>query len=333
MHPWDLEDRDPDVLLDFLGSHGLNACHLGVCYHGGRMFLPTHPRRRVMDHGMGGSYLPLDASRFPRPELAPPVEAEWARWIEPFLRAAERRRFPVHAWIVLNHRDGCPPAIHDLCTRNVHGDVYTYSLCPSNAEVREAFAELCAQVEAFGGFAGLQLEGIGYLGYAHQSLHDKTGIVLDGAEVRRLSQCTCQGCRSTVLDRVAVQQEELRLIRSRTTLPLCLRTAANPEFIGGKSSLLAREANGFAQSISLTWFGAPREAMEADLARFSREGFDGPVCGGFIFHGPDSKSEAEVIARVSLIRKHALDGVIVYSAGMAAPHHWKWLQSALRIEA
>ncbi|MDZ4797922.1 MAG: hypothetical protein SGI92_07150 [Bryobacteraceae bacterium] len=317
MHPWDLEARDPDAVLAWLEAHGRNACHLAVCYHGGRMVLPMHPSRRVMDHGSGGCYLPLDPTLFPRPELAPAVEPQWPQWIEPFLAAASRRKFPVHAWVVLNHRDFCPPAIHDLCLHNVHGDIYTYALCPSNLEVRMAFAELCRQIEAFGGFAGLQLEGLGYLGYNHQSLHDKTGIDLPPDEVRRLSQCTCAGCRVGV-DRTRIQQEQLRLIRAATTLPLCLRTAADPKFIGGKSTLTAAQSAGLVQSLCLTWFGAA-----VDLTGFSRDGFDGPVYGGFIFHGPDCRTREDYQRRAAIV--DGLDGQILYCAGMAAPEHWAWV--------
>jgi len=256
------------------------------------------------------------------------VEPQWARWIQPFLAAAQARKFPVHAWVVLNHRDYCPPAIHDLCTRNIHGDIYSWSLCPSNTEIRHAFAELCRQTEAFGGFAGLQLEGIGYLGYAHNSLHDKAGIALAPEEIRHLSICNCSGCRTVGLpDPVAVQQDELRLIREAVTLPLCLRTAASNQFIGGKSSLTASQARGYADSLSLTFFGQSPEAMRREMDRFSREDFEGPVYGGFVFHGPDCANPDEFAHRDQLLGN--FDGRIYYCAGMAAEEHWATLRSGI----
>lgn len=326
MHPWDLEDRDPDAVLDWFQSHALNACHLATCYHATRMYLPLHPRRRVLDVP-GACYLPLDRSRFPRPGLAPATDDQWLVCIERFLQAASDRRFPVYAWIVLNHRDNCPAEIHDLCMRNRYGDVYTYALCPSNFEVRDCFAELCRQTESFGGFAGLELEGIGYMGYAHQSAHDKVGVALSAEEIANLSVCCCSACEREHPDRVAIQQDELRRIRSVVSLPICLRTAADPAFTGGKASLMPSESIELADSLLLTFFGKSTEAMRAELQRFRREEFAGPVYGGIMFHGPDCTAAEHLRERRSLLVETEVDGEIYYCAGLAGERNWRWLRS------
>lgn len=359
IHPWDLEGSPPGELLDFLARHGLNACHLAVCYHGGRMVLGRHASRRVLDHGAGACYLPLDPCGFSEPALAPPVE-DYSALIGPFLEAAARRGFPVHAWVVLNHRDFCPPAIHRFLTRNVYGDVYTYSLCPAHREVRGAFAELCRQVESFGGFAGLQLEGIGFLGYQHNSLHDKTGLDLPPALCSLLSLCVCEACREPVgaatareakqaIDaffagepvtgsappphvlehRRRTQVETLEGIKARTTLPLCLRTAADPAFTGGKSSLTLAEATGLVSSASLTFFGSAAEGMERTLRAIPLLPRALPVYGGFVFHGPDCRGPEDVQRRMEILDSFGLDGQIYYCYGMAAGTHWRWLGNAI----
>ncbi len=359
MHPWDLEGRPPDETLDFLEDHGLNACHLAVCYHGGRMVLGRHIWRRVMDHGVGACYLPLDASRFPDPALCPPVE-DYSAVIGAFLEAAARRGFPVHAWVVLNHRDFCPPEARRFLTRNVYGDIYAYSLCPAHEEVRETFAELCRQVGRFGGFSGLELEGIGLLGYQHNSLHDKTGLDLPPSLRALLSICVCEACRDRVGSATAAEtkaaidaffrSEPLRTaatpphviehrrqtqaatiesIRARTSLPLCLRTSADPSFTGGKSSLTLAEAEALVSSASLTFFGSSLDGIEQALRALPLQPRSMPLYGGFVFHGPDCRSPEDVRRRTEILDSFGMDGQIYYCYGMATETQWRWLKSAI----
>jgi hypothetical protein len=332
----------------FLADHGLNACHLAVCYHGGRMLLPRHPSRRVYDHGTGGLYLPLDLK-----SPAAPVVEDWSSTILPLVHSG----FPVHAWIVLGHRDNAPL---QYTMRNVYGDPYTYALCPSYEPVRESWAELCRELSKTGYFASLQLEAPGFMGYAHGSLHEKSGTSVSREAEWLLSVCTCEACtlgygpagfdliaqtRDT-LDRYfangetpaiapeleelvityrrKVQIEALRAIRSEVRTPICLRTANNRRFVGGKSSLEFGAFDDLAGSATLTWFGASADAIHADIAKLPPRTL--PTYGGFVFHEPDCRTESDFRARYDAAR--ALDGVIFYSYAMAAEKHWHWLKNA-----
>ena len=126
---WDLEDRDPDIVLDELVGLGLNACGLALSYHGGRMVLPRHPKRFVYELHPSAVYAPIDLSGFGRlkPEVSP-----LSTIVPAFLKAAQRRGFPVWAWTVLCHNDYLGALAPDCCVENAFGDRYTYALCPSH---------------------------------------------------------------------------------------------------------------------------------------------------------------------------------------------------------
>ncbi len=191
MNAWDLEDRDPRETIDLLQSLGLNACNLGFAYHGGRMLLPGGKRRVVYTQHDSAVYFQTNPSRYGR--LQPQVAPEAAPVAE-FTAACERRKFPVNAWTVLCHNDQLGKAASDCCIQNVFGDAYPYALCPSNPEVRRYIVTLCAEIAELPGVASLDLEALSFMGYEHQSLHDKRGVTLSPEVIWLLSICLCRYC-------------------------------------------------------------------------------------------------------------------------------------------
>ncbi|MBW3630734.1 MAG: hypothetical protein KY464_15760 [Gemmatimonadetes bacterium] len=113
-------------------------------------------------------------------------------------------------------------------------------------------------------------------------------------------------------------------------LPVDVRLATDPLFIGGKSTLDWGDLPGRADSATVTFFGVPLERMSMELRRLPPPAErPAPLHGGFVFHAPDCASEADVEKRVAALRDAQLDGVSCYCLGLAARPHLEWLASAL----
>lgn len=131
--------------------------------------------------------------------------------------------------------------------------------------------------------------------------------------------------------RATVLMTLLDEVRSETgTTPLNVRAATSPLFVGSKTALTHAQLVGRADSATVTFLGASREQMRADLARLPMpEQRRMPVYGGFCFHHPDCADESDVRSRLALLHEARLDGAIVYCYGMAGDRHFRWLKQAL----
>ncbi len=195
MHAWDLTSGKHEELIAALRDCGLNACNLAFSYHGGRMFLPRHPRRKVYEQDLSAVYFPIDEPRY-RGLRWQPHAAREAALVREFLAVAQQADFPVHAWTVLCHNDRLGLAAPDCCITNVFGERYSYALCPAHPDVRAYLAALCGDLAAQSGVASLDLEALSFMGFEHQSLHDKTGVPLTPLIKWLLSICLCSACRT-----------------------------------------------------------------------------------------------------------------------------------------
>ncbi|MGH9632435.1 MAG: hypothetical protein ACRD7E_29365, partial [Bryobacteraceae bacterium] len=193
MNAWDLEGREPERVLDRLQEYGLDACNLGLSCHGGRIVLPTHPRRAVYEQHPGALYHLADLKRYRNSRLRPHV-APLSALVDDFISTCEKRKWPVNAWTVLCHDDYLGGLAEDCCIHNVFGDSYTYALCPSNAEVRQYIVTLCQEISEIPGVSGLDLEALSFMGYEHSSLHEKRGLPLAPEIIWLLSICVCDFC-------------------------------------------------------------------------------------------------------------------------------------------
>lgn len=351
--PWDLAGRDPAELIAFLRASGLDACNLALSYHGGRMVLPENRRHTVYELHPGAVYFPADASRY-APPLAPAIASEAPLAME-FVAACRREAFPVRAWTVLCHNDYLGSLSPEHTVRNAFGERYSYALCPSHPEVRRYAATLCGGIAALDGVEGLDLEALGFLGYTHASLHDKSGVTLAPETVRALSICFCPHCREAMgpgaeeiagaaRDCVRAQfrgeppralpgEEPVLAARRAAQLamlddirracgrvPLDLRVSSDPWFFGGKSTLGWRDLAGRADRVTMTFFHLPVGAIPMPAERTL------PLRLGFVFHGPDCAREEEFQARYRLLRGAAPEEIAFYSFSMATRRHFEWLR-------
>jgi hypothetical protein len=96
---------------------------------------------------------------------------------------------------VLCHNDWLGRKHPESCISNYRGEPYTYALCPARAEVQQYVLALIQDVSQFHGITGLDLEALSFMGYEHNSLHDKRAITPD----LRLNVCHCSVCRGDIV--------------------------------------------------------------------------------------------------------------------------------------
>jgi hypothetical protein len=358
--PWDLAGREPADVIAILRGLGLDSCNLALSYHGGRMLLPMNRCQTVYEQHPGALYFPADLARYSAP-LCPAIGAE-AELALAFLEECRRESFPVWGWTVLCHNDYLGPLAPECCVQNAFGERYTYALCPSHPEVQRFAATLCADIASLVGVTGLDLEAVGFLGYDHASLHGKSGIALSSDVLRLLSICFCPHCRERMgphaekiaatarngiraylhgsspeplphveclmAARHSAQIAMLRSIREACgSAVLNLRLATDSWFFGGKSTLGWDDLAGLVDAATVTFFGQPVNAACIPEKR--------PVAlhTGFVFHGPDCTSAADVSDRYRLLCACAPEQITFYSFSLAAGVHFEWLHRALQGDA
>jgi hypothetical protein len=125
-----------------------------------------------------------------------PAAGDQRSLVAPFLDACQRVGFGVRGWMVLCHQDGAGRAAPDLCMTNVYGERLDYALCPSQPAVRDWCAASCASAAALAGIESLDIEAASFMGFDHQSAHDKRGVPLPAALQWLLSLCVCTACRA-----------------------------------------------------------------------------------------------------------------------------------------
>jgi hypothetical protein len=196
IHPTDVASEGADAVFAAVKAMGLGAISLAATYHAGRFLLPHDPKSSVKLLEDGVAWYRPDVSRWKGQRLQPKEAAagdgkDLARAARD---AAVKAGLAVNAWVVALHNSRLGEAHPDCTIRNAFGDPYPWALCPSHADVRQYAATLAADVAAQLEPAALELESFGFMGYAHQSHHDKAGVRLDGAHEFLLSVCFCDAC-------------------------------------------------------------------------------------------------------------------------------------------
>lgn len=275
---------------------------MAYAYHGGRLYLPKHPRHRVYELPESAVFFPVELHRFGK--LRP--------WIaEPKVRMDR----PHAAWLVLCHNDSLGKEHPEYCVRNQHGDVYSYALCPSHPAVQDYCVELCRQAAAQPYVDELDLEALGWLGFAHNGLHEKCGVELSRSEVLALSQCHCEHCQKGD----GADWALLRRIRSEVKVRLNLRLALDGAHRGGKFACAperVRELEGLVDAVTLTYFGLP--------ITFQRPVVNVEVHAGFVTHSPDCRSKGEREARLRACG--GADEIAFYSWSLADSAVANWME-------
>jgi hypothetical protein len=285
--PWDQGYLDPKLRY-----------RMSYAYHGGRLHLPRHATRRVYELDASAAYFDADLAKFGRlkPRVAGP-------------RVTLDR--PHAAWVVLCHNDALGAMHPDCCIRNQYGETYSYGLCPGHPDVQEYVIELCRQASRQPFVDELDVEALSFMGYAHEGLHEKTGVKLSPAELAELSECHCGRCGPDTLIRV------LRQIRSVVDCRINLRVSLDPTFRGGKFPCSQEDLpklQGLVDAITLTYFRLP--------VNFRRPDAPFEVHAGFVMHEPDCSTDADREARLAACS--GADEVAFYCWGLAGADAAAW---------
>jgi hypothetical protein len=354
MNAWDLQGIEPDRMIDSLLELGLDGCRLGLSYHGGRMLLPNNAKHVVYRQHPGAVYFKPQASRYGSLQ---PAASPLAKATELFLERCAVRSFPAQAWTVLCHNDYLGDRHRQCCVRNAFGEHYTYALCPSHPEVQRYIISLCGEIAALPGIEALDLEALSFMGYEHNSLHDKRGIALPPEVTKLLSICFCRFCSASLPEPASVRERirnyfqtgeipvaegwlenAVLSLRRETLLGLLkhlapasinLRFTPDPTFTGGKTALSWADAATVAQAVTLTFFGSAVEQMRTSLANVPANR-NLKIDAGFMFHLPDCNSARQIAKRLELAQQAGLNGVAFYSYSMAAPYQLDWLRSSIK---
>ncbi|MFI6601183.1 hypothetical protein ACIBHX_33475 [Nonomuraea sp. NPDC050536] len=367
VYPWDVAG-DP-AAPDRIASLGVEAVALAASYHSTRAATPYHPDHRVLDVPYPAFYLPVRPAAWGRLVPASPT---WTPE-DAFLRARDELRaagLQVHAWTVLTHNSHVGAAHPDLVVRNAFGDAYPYALCPAHDDVQEYCERLVREILTAGEPDGLILEACGPMGFAHQSVHEKTaGADWGPVHGDLLSLCFCTACaprypagvRDMVVDAIdrpaasappasieealgdtaeAVREVRVALSASlRTRLLAAAREIApdlpvslhaNPDPWAAGAFAALPEGDPGLDVLVGNCWGDPA----SDAARLSRLGelaSPGQRVGAYVLGLPPRPADASLLAEQ--LRAYAKAGAAefhLYHAGLASPARLGAMREALR---
>lgn len=197
-YPWDVLDLGIEAVgADLAGRARLNTISLATAYHAGRFLQPRSPARH--------SYFPEDGTIYFRPDpkawadrtLTPRVAGlieERGDVLGALLAACERSGLAVSCWTVLLHNMRLGLAHPEAAVRNVFGDALPFALCPSNEAVRAYARTLIADLTHRYRPDAVELETVGFMGYAHGYHHEKDGVGLAPEDDFLLALCFCPSC-------------------------------------------------------------------------------------------------------------------------------------------
>jgi hypothetical protein len=110
------------------------------------------------------------------------------------VRSRDRTGLAVQCWTVCLHNTRLGMRHPHACARNAFGDPSFFSLCPSNPTARDYVVRLVADLTAAYQPDIVELETIGFMGFAHGYHHEKDGVGLTAEDDFLLALCFCEHC-------------------------------------------------------------------------------------------------------------------------------------------
>jgi len=195
VYPWDLFDLGLDNALDEIARTGINTISLATTYHAVRVLMPRNPRRKVLTDDPDAAYFAPNVNVYPG-SLAPHRAREFAGRdaLTEICAAAEKHNINVMAWTIFLHNSTLGTQHPELTITNCFGDHYVHALCPSQPTVRAYALALGADIAQRYPLAALEAEALAFMGYAHNSHHDKASIGLAPLHQFLMSACFCEHC-------------------------------------------------------------------------------------------------------------------------------------------
>jgi len=237
-YPWDVLDIGFEtVVAELRGRAKANGISLATSYHAGRFLQPRGVRRRVYFPEDGTIYFQPTASRWDKAAIAPRVAAllEEGDVLGELARRRDATGLAVQCWTVCLHNTRLGMKHPSACARNAFGDANYYSLCPSNPDARAYAVTMVADLTARYKPDIVELETIGFMGFAHGYHHEKDGVGLTAEDDFLLSLCFCECCLARAAAAGVDALAARRTVRSWIT-ETCERALPAPRWPGFASS-------------------------------------------------------------------------------------------------
>lgn len=199
IYPWDIAAAGVEQVITDFQAASCNTLVVNSSYHQGRFLHPLKPSIRSI-HQSAISFRP-DLSRYRR--LQPIVHEDMAdaQILHKAREAAEQAGMSFVTWWVGLHNSSLGRQNPDVCVQNVWNDRYTYSLCPSQPEVRHFASALFEDTLAAVKPQRIIVESAAFLPLRHGSHHEIILPDIGKACEWLLSLCFCNACRQNAAKR------------------------------------------------------------------------------------------------------------------------------------
>jgi hypothetical protein len=190
-YPWDLADEGVVDAIGEITALGIDTLTIAGSYHAGKFLRPHGRSRRVFFPEDGTVYFEAEPARY---GAIKPIRASLVQERDVLREATAHPHVAANAWLVLLHNSRLGELHPQSTVRNVFGDPYVYSLCPSAPDAREYAVALSKDVTDNYAVTGISLETPGFLPYAHGYHHEFAMVKPNRWLESRLGLCFCDHC-------------------------------------------------------------------------------------------------------------------------------------------
>jgi hypothetical protein len=190
-YAWNLADEGVSEVIGTVAALGINTITVAGSYHAGKFLHPHGRSGKVFFPEDGTVYFNAAAARY---GTIKPVLNSLVRERDVLREIAGASQIAANVWLVLLHNSRLGELHPQSTVRNVFGDRYIYSLCPSAPDARAYAVALCRDVTDNYPVSGITLETPGFLPYAHGYHHEFAMVKSNTWLDRRLGLCFCDHC-------------------------------------------------------------------------------------------------------------------------------------------
>jgi len=199
-YPWDLHDEGIDAAFrTIVETAGIRDVSLALSYHYATYFLPHNPVRPIYFGEHGAVYFQPQAERYSRTTLRPQVSSlvRGPEYLSDIVAGARSAGVRLSPWIPYCFNQLLPKTFPHAARRDALGNLYLSHLCPVNADVREYFRALTADVVAQSSADGLMIESLSFLRFDYGFWNPKVLTPISPRCGLLLGLCFCPDCLAT----------------------------------------------------------------------------------------------------------------------------------------
>ena len=196
IYPWDLIDEGIEKTLDRLAESRLTSISLAVSYHSGKFLRPHSQNHKIYFTEDGVIYYNSKKDIFRDNNIKPEISrlAINDNILDNIINKAYKRNISVIGWTVSLHNSRIGTKYPQFTVKNVYGDSYPYSLCPSNGAVVEYVSTLVRSLSEEYDLEAVELETPGFLPFIHGCHHEMYQVDIRPTAAMLLGLCFCDSC-------------------------------------------------------------------------------------------------------------------------------------------